>query len=166
MNVKKKPIPDELIPYRNVPSLPPELAFAPGYLARRLHQAFLAAWECNVDANLTGAQFAVLNAIYRYPGQDQGSMAAVAALDRSTMADVVYRLQKRGFVVPQADPLDGRRKLLYLSKTGATMFEETNRKVRALDEVLLSGRTPQEKEELLSTLIEVAERWEALAPKF
>jgi DNA-binding MarR family transcriptional regulator len=146
------------------PVPPPELATAPGYLARRLHQAYLAAWVRNVDATLTGPQFAVLNAVSRYPGEDQGSLASSVALDRSTMADVVRRLEERGLVARESDPHDGRRKLLYLTDEGTTAFHEANRKARALDELLLGGKSTAEREAVLAILTELADLWETIAP--
>ncbi|XHU05447.1 MarR family winged helix-turn-helix transcriptional regulator [Amycolatopsis sp. WGS_07] len=78
---------------------PADLAAAPGYGARRLYQAYLAAWNRHVDSVLTGPQFAVLSAVRAYPGFDQTALAKAVALDTSTMADVCRRLENRGLIV-------------------------------------------------------------------
>lgn len=146
------------------PVSPPELLAAPGFLARRLYQAYLAAWARNVDPVLTGPQFAVLTAVARYSGVDQGSLAATVALDRSTMADVVRRLEKRGLVWRETDTTDGRRKLLHLTEEGADVYAEANRKTRELDELLFGGRTAAERQALMAMLTALADQWETIAP--
>jgi DNA-binding MarR family transcriptional regulator len=143
---------------------PPELLAAPGFLARRLYQAYLAAWARNVDQTLTGPQFAVLTAVARYPRADQGSLAAAVALDRSTMADVVRRLEERGLVRRETDVSDGRRKLVSLTLAGSEAYNNAYRKARELDEMLLAGRTPVERQALMADLTELVERWERIAP--
>ena len=45
------------------PAPPADLVAAPGYGARRMYQAYLAAWSRHVDPVLTGPQFAVLSAM-------------------------------------------------------------------------------------------------------
>ena len=59
---------------------PADLVAAPGYGARRMYQAYLAAWNRHVDPVLTGPQFAVLSAIRAYPASDQSSLAGAVAL--------------------------------------------------------------------------------------
>ena len=83
-------------------SPPPDLVAAPGYGARRLYQAYLAAWNRHVDAVLTGPQFAVLSAIRAYPDADQTALAGAVALDTSTMADVCRRMERRGLITRTA----------------------------------------------------------------
>src|SRR5687767_7139104 len=116
-------------------STPAELLAAPGYVARRLYQAYVATWARWVDATLTGPQFAVRGR----PGEDQGSLASAVALDRSTMADIVRRLEERGLITRQTAVNDRRRKLLYLTEAGTQQLVAVERRARALDEQLLEG---------------------------
>ena len=143
--------------------VPPSLLAAPGYVARRLYQAYLAAWVRTVDATLTGPQFAVLTAVHSYPGVDQGSLASSVALDRSTMADIVRRLEDRGLIVRAADAKDGRRKLLHLTDLGTAKLAEVNTHARELDELLLRDYTRTQRVRLLDELTELAELWEGIA---
>lgn len=142
--------------------IPRELLDAPGYVARRLYQAYLAAWVRQVDPTMTGPQFAVLTAVDNFPGEDQGSLAHVAALDRSTMADVVRRLEDRGLVVRHPAMNDGRRKLLHLTEHGELQLREVNLRARQLDVELLRGYRAAEYKRLLEELNQLAERWEGL----
>jgi DNA-binding MarR family transcriptional regulator len=154
---------DETTPSKtDTPATPQRLLAAPGYLARRLYQAYLSAWVRRVDATLTGPQFAVLTAVGSYPGVDQGSLASSVALDRSTMADIVRRLEDRELVIRETAANDGRRKLLYLSDQGVAKLDEVNARALELDELLLADYSPGQRQRLLDEVTELAERWESL----
>lgn len=141
---------------------PPELLAAPGYVARRLYQSYVALWTRVIDPVLTGPQFAVLTAVDNFPGVDQGSLASAVALDRSTMADVVRRLEVNGLIVRHTSMHDGRRKLLHLTEAGARRLHEVNRRARELDERLLQGYSQGERERVLQEMTALAARWESL----
>jgi DNA-binding MarR family transcriptional regulator len=141
---------------------PQALLAAPGYVARRLHQSYVALWTRVVDPVLTGPQFAVLTAVDHHPGVDQGSLAASVALDRSTMADVVRRLEDHGLIVRHTAPHDGRRKLLHLTEEGSRRLAEAGKRARDLDEQLLKGYSPAERERVLREMTALAARWEEL----
>ncbi|MDI3403294.1 MarR family winged helix-turn-helix transcriptional regulator [Streptomyces sp. B-S-A6] len=142
---------------------PQELTHAPGYLARRMYQAYLAAWLRNVDATLTGPQFAVLQITGENPGSDQRSIAALAALDSSTMADVARRLENRGLLARTPSPADARRKLLHLTEEGRATVHDANRRARKLDEELLRPIPPEQRAQVLEHLSALADHWEQLS---
>ncbi|MFP5022537.1 MarR family winged helix-turn-helix transcriptional regulator [Pseudonocardia phyllosphaerae] len=149
---------------RRVSLAPPAaLVAAPGYGARRLYQAYLAAWNRHVDSVLTGPQFAVLTAVRAYPDADQSSLAAAVALDTSTMADVCRRLERRGLIRRYEAPFDARAKVLTLTDEGQAALDETNRRARALDEALLAGLNGGRRDEIAGLLNDLSQRWEAVA---
>ncbi|MCP2236121.1 MarR family winged helix-turn-helix transcriptional regulator [Prauserella halophila] len=156
MNGKRAVVAEDELP------IPQELLDAPGYVARRLYQAYLAVWVRMVDASITGPQFAVLVAVDDYPGEDQGSLAHVAALDRSTMADVVRRLEARGLLTRETAENDGRRKLLYLTDEGHEQLAGVNRRARDLDQKLVQGNDVTVTKQWLAELNALAEYWESL----
>jgi len=120
--------------------VPRDLLIAPGFGARRLQQAYLAAWIRHVDATLTGPQYAVLIAVHEYPESDQTSLAEVVALDTSTMADVCRRLERRGLIARTESRHDARRKLLSLKPAGSEVLYEIRRRAHQLDRALLDIR--------------------------
>ncbi len=149
---------------RRVSLAPPaDLVAAPGYGARRLYQAYLAAWSRHVDPVLTGPQFAVLSAVRAYPDADQSSLAGAVALDTSTMADVCRRMERRGLISRAESPHDARAKVLTLTQAGELALAEVNRRARALDEALLAGCTPEERPGIAALLNGLGEQWEAVA---
>lgn len=141
---------------------PEALLAVPGYAARRLYQAYLAAWVRTVDATLTGPQFAVLTAVDVYPGVDQGSLASSVALDRSTMADIARRLEDRGLLIRQTAEHDGRRKLLYLSDKGMRTLRDADKRAKQLDAKLLAGYPVADRQRLVAELTKLAEHWESI----
>lgn len=143
------------------PGPPSDLLAAPGYGARRMYQAYLAAWNRHVDPVLTGPQFAVLSAVRAYPESDQSSLAGAVALDTSTMADLCRRLERRGLIRRTESPRDARRKLLSLTDDGAAVLSEVNRRARRLDKALL-GEHDIDVAGLLNML---GARWEATAAR-
>lgn len=145
------------------PEVPPELLTAPGYLIRRLYQSYTALWVGVVDSTLTGPQFAVMRAIQRTPGGDQGSLAAMAALDRSTMADVARRLDRRQLIERRTSTVDTRRKLLYLTAEGERILAETAAHAAHLDELLLAGLSSGERARVVNDLRSLSDSWERLA---
>ncbi|AGM07361.1 MarR family winged helix-turn-helix transcriptional regulator [Amycolatopsis keratiniphila] len=142
------------------PATPSDLLAAPGYGARRLYQAYLAAWNRHVDPVLTGPQFAVLSAVRAYPGSDQSSLAGAVALDTSTMADLCRRLERRGLIRRVESPHDARRKLLSLTDEGKSVLSQVNRRARRLDKALLDGDDDIDMAALLNAL---GARWERIA---
>ncbi len=141
---------------------PPDLLNAPGYVARRLNAAYVAAWQRHVDPVLTGAQFAVLTAVDAYPGVEQGFLARAVALDRSTMGSLVGRLEARGLITRSTPAEDGRKRLLHLTDDGATTLRDAYARARALDRLLMKGCTEAEQEALLRQLNALSEYWESL----
>jgi DNA-binding MarR family transcriptional regulator len=144
------------------PDTPDAIRHAPGFLARRLHQAYTAAWARRVDPVLTGPQYSVLATIDTHPHQDQGSLAYTVALDRSTMADVCRRLEDRGLIARTTAPSDGRRKLLELTPEGRDALERTRQRVAALEGELLASRVGDH-DRLLADLEALSQRWETVA---
>jgi DNA-binding MarR family transcriptional regulator len=142
--------------------VPPELLAVPGYMVRRLHQAYVAAWVRLVDPVLTGPQLAVLIAIHTYPGVEQGSLARAVALDRSTMASIARRLEDKGLITRETPPEDGRKRRLHLTEAGEAARLEVNRKARELDVLLMEGYDSAETDALLQRLLRLTEQWESV----
>ena len=98
---------------------------APGYLFRRMQQIAVALFveECRAFA-LTPVQYAALVAIHTHPGIDATRLSAVIAFDRSTLGNVIERLEAKKLVERKPSPQDKRVKLLYLTRAGATVLRD------------------------------------------
>ena len=71
---------------------------APGYLFRRMQQIAVALFieECSAF-DLTPVQYAALVTISTHPGIDATRLSAVIAFDRSTLGNVIERLEAKGW---------------------------------------------------------------------
>ena len=114
-----------------MPSKPPAVTIdavytAPGYLFRRMQQIAVAIFveECSAF-DLTPVQYAALVAIHTHPGIDATRLSAVIAFDRSTLGNVLERLEARGLIARDSAPDDKRIKLLKLSLTLAAPIGAT-----------------------------------------
>src|SRR3989442_10213528 len=98
---------------------------APGYLFRRMQQIAVSIFveECNAF-DLTPVQYAALVAIHTHPGIDATRLSAVIAFDRSTLGNVIERLESKALIQRKPSGEDKRVKLLYLTKSGAAGLRE------------------------------------------
>src|SRR6195952_1344642 len=97
----------------------------PGYLFRRMQQIAVAIFveECRAYG-LTPVQFAALVAIHTHPGIDATRLSAVIAFDRSTLGNVIERLEAKAYVERKPARDDKRVKLLTLTKAGEALLRD------------------------------------------
>jgi DNA-binding MarR family transcriptional regulator len=69
-------------------------------------------------------QYAALVAIRTHPGIDATRLSAVIAFDRSTLGNVIERLEVKGHIERKPSPEDKRVKLLYLTRLGAKLLQD------------------------------------------
>src|SRR6201992_2974136 len=96
---------------------------APGYLFRRMQQIAVAIFveECKAF-DLTPVQYAALVSIHTHPGIDATRLSAVIAFDRSTLGNVIERLETKSLIERKPAREDKRVKLLYLTKAGVALL--------------------------------------------
>jgi DNA-binding MarR family transcriptional regulator len=131
---------------------------------RRAQQIHTRAWVLNVDGALTGPQFAVLTALGINGPLDQVTLGEKVSLDRSTMADVARRLEKKGWLTRSRDAADGRRRVLELSPAGILLLDQVTPRVEQLGEDLLAALSPLERRQLLDLLTRVIAHGERVMP--
>src|SRR5690606_31709147 len=73
----------------------------------------------------------------RHPGVSQRVLGELAALDRSTTADVVQRLVRRGWVIQARDGADARRRVLSLTPSAQRTVDGFAPRVTAVQSQLL-----------------------------
>jgi DNA-binding MarR family transcriptional regulator len=88
----------------------------PGHLIRRLQQMAVSVFtrEC-ADHDITPVQYAALVAVRDNPELDATRIAALIAFDRSTLGNVLERLEAKGLIERRAKAGDRRVKILRLS---------------------------------------------------
>ncbi|WP_309069155.1 MarR family transcriptional regulator, partial [Microbacterium sp.] len=104
-----------------------------GHLLRRAQQMHLAAWQRDVSRDVTSVQYAVLTVLERLPGSSQATLGAELDLDRSTIADLVARMTRRGLIERASDASDRRRNVLKLTAAGRATVAELRPRVEGLE---------------------------------
>ncbi len=123
-----------------------------GYLLRRAQQAHLAVWQSEVSSEVTSVQFAVMDILARTPGASQIELCALLDLDRSTIADIVARLERRGLIERVRDVDDRRRNVLHLTAAGEQEVNGLRRKAASVDDVLTGNLEPAQVQALREML--------------
>ncbi|WP_030219129.1 MarR family winged helix-turn-helix transcriptional regulator [Streptomyces sp. NRRL WC-3626] len=139
-----------------------DLTTHPGHLARRLQQAHHLLWNTMVSEETTSPQFAVLNALVAEPGLDQRTVGERVGLDRSTIAEVIARLLRRGLLDKVRDPQDGRRFLLRLTDDGVRTHRRLTVRTARMNQVLLAPLAPEEQAVFIDLIGRVADAAEGL----
>jgi DNA-binding MarR family transcriptional regulator len=128
----------------------------PGHLIRRAQQVHTAIWAEEFDRELTGPQYAAMQVLAQRPGATQRELGVHAALDKSTAADIVQRLVRRGWVTQYRDPRDGRSRVLELTESAGQLTAELAPRVAAVQQRLLEPLEPSVQTEFLRRLALVA----------
>ncbi|WP_432117760.1 MarR family winged helix-turn-helix transcriptional regulator [Streptomyces sp. bgisy032] len=139
-----------------------DLTTHPGHLARRLQQAHYLLWNTMVSEEITSPQFAVLNTLVAEPGLDQRTVGERVGLDRSTIAEVVTRLSRRGLLDKVRDPQDGRRSLLRLTDEGVRTHRKLTVRTARMNQVFLAPLTAGERTVFFDLIRRVADAAEGL----
>jgi len=126
---------------------------APGHLIRRAHQTAVAIFmEETGGFEVTPVQFAILNALMDDPGEDQVTLAGRVAFDAATSGSVIGRLEAKGWIRREADPLDKRRKLLWVTPEGEKALQRMKRAVARAQGRILGPLQADEQAQLLVLL--------------
>ncbi|WP_125610002.1 MarR family winged helix-turn-helix transcriptional regulator [Specibacter cremeus] len=129
---------------------------------RRLTQMYTAAWVTYVSADVTSTQFGMLSALDTLPGQDQKTLAQNLSMDKSSTADVVNRLSRRGHIRALRDPDDSRRKILLLTPDGKASLEELRPLVHGLRSRVFAEFGEAERTEFLDGMSRLIHRLEGM----
>lgn len=123
------------------------------YMIRRMHQAADALYYAEAAPfDMTPVQLAALRAIQLRPGFDQLRLAHAIKLDRTTVAGVVLRLEKKGLITREPAPHDRRSNLLSLTPAGDKLLDDLIPAAERAQRRMLAGFTPGERKTLLDLL--------------
>lgn len=125
----------------------------PGHLIRRLQQIASALFLDQAKAfDITPVQYAALVAIKNHPGLDQTTLCNEIALDRSTIGDVVGRLERRGLINRTNGAADRRTKSLQITAAGSRMIRDIEPAVEATQQLILAPLKPNERSVFMQML--------------
>lgn len=104
------------------------------------------------DFDLTARQYAVIATIARHEGLSQTDLVRLTGIDRSTLADVVQRLLRRGIIKRERTTRDGRTYAVTLSEEGRALLQAIKPFARRADRALLATLGEDEGKLIISVL--------------
>ena len=131
----------------------------PGHLIRRAQQIAVALFmeECG-ESGITPVQYACLKALKESPGVDATRLSAIIAFDRSTIGNVLERLERKGLIQRFASSEDKRIKLLKLDPSGGALLRKLEAAVSRTQRRILAPLTADQQRifiKLLTQLVAV-----------
>ncbi|SDV46338.1 MarR family winged helix-turn-helix transcriptional regulator [Chitinasiproducens palmae] len=130
----------------------------PGFLIRRLNQIHVALFfESCKDFAITPVQYGLLTTLSERPNLDQTSLCAEVGVDRTTMADVLRRLEERGLVKREPSPTDGRLKIANITARGRKIMKEMYASMRESQVRFLSPLSAQDQTVFVRLMMQLVE---------
>lgn len=118
---------------------------SPSHLLHRAQQAAADLHAAALGANgLTQRQFAVLAVLAEQDGVSQSELVVRTGIDRSTLAEMVARMEAKGLTQRTKSVTDSRANSVTLTSTGRAMYEEALPKLAEVDALVLA-RLPASK---------------------
>jgi len=117
----------------------------PGYLVRRLHQIHIGlfAESCH-GFDLTAVQYAILSVLYGGEEFDQFSLSKAVGIDRTSGADVIKRLVRRGLASREPSLEDRRARIVRITDAGRAFVRQVRPKMEEAQDRFVSPLDPEE----------------------
>ncbi len=140
------------------------LARSPGHLLHRAQQRAEEVFATLLgNDHVTLRQFAVLAAVDNAAGLSQADLVRVTGIDRSTLADMMARLEKKGLITREKSADDKRAKTVRLTGKGRTRLSETSACAMAADAAIVDALPKNKRRAFLGTLRSLVEAIDAAA---
>ena len=123
-----------------------------GFILRQVWQRHAAIFAREIGINLTPTQWAALAKLTETGPCSQNQLGRLTAMDVATIKGVIDRLTARGLTETGADPEDGRRLLVSLTRAGAQMAEKAAPNALAITRETLAPLDARERETLVALL--------------
>jgi DNA-binding MarR family transcriptional regulator len=151
----------EQTPAVRVPTLPEELVGSATFLLKRLGFAAKEQAMKAYDAvGLHPYHHAVLIALTEGSHDTQGAIADALGYDRGQLVGLLDELEERGLVERRRDPKDRRRHLVRITPQGKRTLRALRTLARQVEADFLSPLSNEEREELHTLLLRLAEKHE------
>lgn len=130
----------------------------PGFLVRRLHQIHVAIYFQHCEKfNTTPVQSSILQVLNARPDMDQLALAAEIGLDRTTVSNVLARLEERNLILRKVDTNDRRTKRASLTRAGKSMLKDMQAAIDAAHAELVEPLSPADRKRFLRQLLHLVQ---------
>ncbi len=130
----------------------------PGFLIRRLHQihGYLFSQQ-TAEFGITPVQYSVLTSLNEHGAMDQVTIAREVGLERTTVAEVIARVESRGLVSRKSSTLDQRVKIVKLTAKGKRLVEKMGSAVTRAHDLTISPLSQEDQDRLMVLLVRLLE---------
>jgi len=130
----------------------------PGHLIRRLQQIAVAIFmEETAEFGITPVQYAALIAVRAHPDIDVTRLSALIAFDRSTLGNVVKRLEAKRWLQRRGGRTDRRIKRLRITAAGRQLLTMIEPAVRRAQQRMLAPIPKPERKRFIARLTQLVE---------
>lgn len=130
-----------------------KLSESPAHLLRRSQQFATEIYsDLGLADNVTLRQSVVLAAVAENEGLSQSDLVNTTGIDRSTLADMIARMEGKGLVSRSAAETDARAKSVFLTETGRDALHEAMPAMQTVDKALLHSLPKNKRKSFLATL--------------
>src|ERR1700759_2392812 len=123
-----------------------------GFILRQVSQRHAVIFAREIGINLTPTQWAALSKLSEVGPCSQNQLGRLTSMDVATIKGVIDRLTARGLTETSADPEDGRRLLVSLTRAGQQMAEKAAPNALAITRETLAPLDAKERETLMELL--------------
>src|SRR5579872_652966 len=123
-----------------------------GFILRQVWQRHATIFARDIGINLTPTQWAALAKLTETGPCSQNQLGRLTAMDVATIKGVIDRLTARGLTETSADPGDGRRLLVSLTRAGQQLAEKMAPNALAITRETLAPLDARERETLIGLL--------------
>ena len=117
-----------------------------------------------IDGGLTPRQFAVLYTVAHNEGLSQTNLVERTGIDRSTLADIIRRMLKKGLLQRRRTKEDARAYAVKLTEEGWRMLKSAEPLARKVDDKILAVLTSQERDRFVQDLNKIVKTLGTMAP--
>ena len=123
-----------------------------GFILRTVSQRHASIFARDIGTNLTPTQWAALAKLTETGPCSQNQLGRLTAMDVATIKGVIDRLTARGLTETSADPEDGRRLKVSLTRAGRELAEKVAANALAITRETLAPLDARERETLTALL--------------
>ncbi|MEM7636147.1 MAG: MarR family winged helix-turn-helix transcriptional regulator [Pseudomonadota bacterium] len=109
-------------------------------------------------SGLTQRQFTVLEAVFHNEGQSQTTLVRETGIDRSTLADLVNRLETHGYLSRKRSDKDARVNFVSLTEAGRDMLLNAQPQVSLVDQALVEALPERNRKAFVASLQVLSEK--------
>ena len=114
------------------------------------------------NGDLTPRQLAVLVTVANNEGLSQTGLVERTGIDRSTLADIVSRMLKKGLLQRRRTKEDARAYAVKLTEEGRRILRSSDPLAKKVDERILEALPSKQREQFIGLLLSIVDRLQGL----